>query len=84
MEKIMSLYSFVVDHGAEVSAILLALIALAQMITALTPTKTDDLAIERFGKYVRKILEFLKVPNVKSGGGTHPTLKEKSKGSENA
>lgn len=77
MEKLMSLYSFVVNHGAEMSAIILALIALAEMVTALTPTKSDDLAVERFGKYVRKLFEFLKVPNLKSGGGTHPTLKDK-------
>lgn len=48
-----------------VGALILALLVVAELVVRLTPTKTDDGAVERVGKVIRRVLDFLKVPNVK-------------------
>lgn len=52
-------------------AAILALLAFAEVVVRLTPTKTDDGVVERIGSVIKKILDFLGFPNNKSGGGTH-------------
>ncbi len=47
------------------SILLLGLEALAR----LTPTLSDDSALERIGKILKKIMDFLKIPNVKREDG---------------
>ena len=42
-----------------------AVVGAAEAVVRLTPTKADDGAVERIGKVVRQILDFLKIPNVK-------------------
>ena len=57
---------------------LLGLVAVAEVLASLTPTKKDDLAVERIGHYIKKVLKFLNVPNHKHGGGNHGVCKEES------
>lgn len=48
----------------EVVALVTAGIAFAEAVVRLTPTKTDDGAVERLGAAVKRILDFLRVPNL--------------------
>jgi len=41
------------------------LVGVAEIIVRLTPTQKDDGAVERIGYYLRKIMDFLKIPNSK-------------------
>ena len=47
-----------------VEAFSLSLLA-AELITRLTPTKTDDCFVERIGHLFRGIMDFVRVPNFK-------------------
>jgi len=40
------------------------LVAVAEVITRFTPTKVDDSILERIGKVIKGIMDFLKVPNI--------------------
>lgn len=85
MDLIKEIIAYVSVHGPALAAIVLGLLAVAEMIVRLTPTTKDDTAVERIGKLIRKLLDMMKVPNVKSGGGAHMKLEEKEKSkSENA
>lgn len=77
MDVIKEIIAYLMQHGPALAAILLALIGLAEMVVALTPTEKDDLAVERVGKWVRKFLEMVGLPNKKKGGGDHVKLKDK-------
>ena len=44
-------------------ALILALLAVAELIVRLTPTKKDDGVVQRIGGVIKKIFDFLKVPN---------------------
>lgn len=65
MEWLMSAWQFMTANWDKISGALLAFIALAEAITRLTPTEKDDGFVERMGAIIRKILDFLKVPNAK-------------------
>lgn len=56
---------WIVGHYMELGAIALAILGLGEMIVRLTPTEKDDGLVERFGFYIRKALDFLRIPNVK-------------------
>ena len=45
-------------------------ITAAEFVTRLTPTKSDDAAVERLGKMYGKLFDLLKVPNIKRKDGT--------------
>ena len=45
--------------------VIVGLISVAEVVVRLTPTKKDDGAVERIGYIVRKIMDFLKLPNLK-------------------
>lgn len=77
-EVIVSVYVYLKENGPELAAIVLTIVALGEMVVALTPTKTDDLFMERVGKWTRKFFEVTKIPNRKVAGGKHKTLKEKN------
>jgi hypothetical protein len=57
------------DHIEELSTIALAIIMLARMVVALTPSKTDDEKVVVVERWTRKILDLL------SGAHHTPTLK---------
>lgn len=44
-------------------ATILAFVTFAELAVRLTPTKTDDGAVERIGGMIRKLLDVMKVPN---------------------
>lgn len=54
--------------GANYAEILMALsmiVGAAEIITRVTPTKEDDSFVERIGKGLRKVMDLLRIPNVK-------------------
>lgn len=50
-------------HGADVATAILMLLGAAEIIVRLTPTATDDGAVERVGKAIKNILDKLGLPN---------------------
>ena len=65
MEWISSIVNFLMENFGKISATLLAALGLAEAITRFTPTEKDDGAVERIGAFIRKVLDFFKMPNVK-------------------
>jgi len=61
-----NLLAWTMNNYMEVFAILGMLVAAAEAIVRLTPTKKDDGAVERVGNILRRIMDFLKIPkNIK-------------------
>lgn len=81
MSFLTELIAYLTTHGPILVSAVLAFLTLAEAIVRLTPTEKDDGAVERLGKRIRQVLDMLdKVfPNLKKGGGKHPTLEEKEK-----
>lgn len=65
MEGIRSVITFFMENADLIVALVLAILSVLELAVRLTPTKTDDGAVERIGKIIRKALDFLKVPNIK-------------------
>lgn len=65
MEGIKAIITFLIENKAEIGLLVLTILSVAEMVVRLTPTTKDDGAVERIGAVIRKILDFLKVPNVK-------------------
>lgn len=63
MEALKNFMQFIVQNWGNISLAIMALVALAEAIVRITPTTSDDGAVERIGAIIRKILDFLKVPN---------------------
>ena len=61
----MDLLNFAKENYADILLICASLVAAAEVFVRLTPTKKDDSAVERIGGYLRKAMDFFKVPNVK-------------------
>lgn len=79
MNFVTELVAYLTTHGATIVALVMAVLAVAELVVRLTPTEKDDGAVERIGKRVRKIMDMLdKVfPNLRKGGGKHKALKDK-------
>lgn len=77
MELIKELVVWFSVNGPALVGAILGLLAVAETITRLTPTKKDDTAVERIGGVIRKFFDMLGVPNKKAGGGDHETKSEK-------
>jgi len=75
MEQVMGLYLWLQLNGATIVAIVIGMISVAEAIVRLTPTKADDGAVERVGKFVRNIFDILKVPNRAKDGGQFEDVK---------
>ena len=58
-----SIFKWIAENYLNLGTVLLAGVALAEAIVRLTPTKSDDGAVERIGAVIRKICDLLKVPN---------------------
>lgn len=54
---------FIVENYVGILGSIVALVAFAETVVRLTPTKSDDGAVARIGKIVSAICDFLKVPN---------------------
>jgi hypothetical protein len=53
------------DNFLNIIQIVTLVVVAAELITRLTPTKTDDGAVKRLGEQLDKLLTFLKVPNLR-------------------
>lgn len=62
MEQI---WAWLVANKEEVAALLLGLVAVAEIIVRLTPTQSDDGAVERMGAWIRRFLDAIGLPNKK-------------------
>lgn len=76
LEQIKILVDWFMLNGPALVGIILGLLAVAETIARLTPTKVDDTAVERVGKVIRSFFDMLGVPNKSKDGGTHPTVAE--------
>lgn len=63
MEKFKLVIEWLLANKEILAGIVLGLLAIAELIVRLTPTEKDNGAVERVGAVIRKILDFLKVPN---------------------
>jgi len=58
-------FDWLMENKEELALAVMTLLAFLEVVVRLTPTKKDDSAMERVGKVVRKVFDFLKIPNVK-------------------
>jgi len=65
MEFFMSVYGWLKVNYIDMFMALSMLVAALEMVVRLTPTKADDGFVERLGSWNRKIMDFLKIPNIK-------------------
>jgi hypothetical protein len=63
METMLQFWAWLSANLLEIGALVSALIAVAEAVVRLTPTKVDDGAVERIGKAIRSLLDMLRVPN---------------------
>jgi hypothetical protein len=56
---------WVMDNYAEMIQILGLIVVLGEMITRLTPTKTDDGFVTRLGHWIDTLAQLARVPNVR-------------------
>lgn len=63
MEKFKLAIEWLLLNKEALAVVVLALITFAETVVRLTPTKSDDGAVERVGKIVKKIFDFCKIPN---------------------
>jgi len=59
MESILPIIAWLQANMMELSAVLVSAIALAEAVTRLTPTTTDDGFVKRMGFWVDKLLSWL-------------------------
>lgn len=65
MEFITHIGQWLVQNYVELFTIVGLVLGAAEAITRFTPTTKDDAFLERIGSVLRKIMDFLKIPNVK-------------------
>jgi len=58
-------FDWLLANKEGIAATVISFIVLAETVVRLTPTKKDDGAVERVGAVIRKVLDFLKLPNLK-------------------
>jgi len=61
----MEIFKWLTANYQDVLLSVAAVVAAAEIVVRITPTKKDDSAVERVGAIVRKLMDFFKVPNVK-------------------
>jgi hypothetical protein len=71
MEALTEIVAYVKTHWYMILMTGSVFLLFAEMVTSLTPTKSDDLFVERVAKGYRKVLEFFKVPNIKKKDGSY-------------
>ena len=79
MKLLIEVYAYIKGNWYGIVLVVGAVLTLAEAIVRVTPTKKDDGAVERVGKWLRSAFDMASTvfPNLKKGGGKHPTLKEK-------
>lgn len=61
----MGLINFAWENIAQIGAIILAIVGVAEMIVRLTPTEKDDGFVQRVGSVIKFVLDALRIPNIK-------------------
>jgi len=61
----MEIFKWLTANYQDVLLALGAVVAAAEVVVRITPTKKDDGAVERIGSVIKKLLDFFKVPNIK-------------------
>ena len=61
----MVIFNWLMANYMELFLVLGGLVSVAEVVVRLTPTKKDDSAVERIGKLLRQVMDFLKIPNAK-------------------
>lgn len=56
-------YKWLWDHKAEIFGALAMIVGALEILVRLTPTTADDGAVERIGKTLKRIMDFLRIPN---------------------
>jgi hypothetical protein len=69
MGVILDLFYWFKDNYVEFFSSLGVIMVGIEMLVRLTPTKKDDTAAERVGEKLRKIMDFMKIPNPKLENG---------------
>lgn len=65
MENLAKAYQWVMANYENLFLALSALVAFAELAVRFTPTEKDDGFVERIGGYLRKVMDFVKLPNKK-------------------
>lgn len=55
--------SWIKDNYLNIFAVLSGLVAVAEVVVRFTPTEKDDGAVQRIGGYLKKVMDWLKIPN---------------------
>lgn len=63
MEKFQAIIQWIVNNYAACFAFLASIVVSAEIICRLTPTTKDDTVLEKIGKVLKGIMDFLKIPN---------------------
>lgn len=61
----MEVINFLKNNYENIFLVLSGLIGVAEVVVRITPTQKDDGAVERIGGFLRKAMDFFKIPNVK-------------------
>ena len=69
MAFLLDTWAWLSGNWPEMVAALTLLLASAEAIVRLTPTKADDGAVERVGKLLKWLFDLVKAPNVKLEDG---------------
>lgn len=62
----MQIVQWILANYPDVMLAMVGIVGAAEIIVRLTPTKKDDGFVERIGSVIRKVMDFLKIPNPKS------------------
>ena len=63
MEKFQSIVQWIINNYAACFTFVATLVVAAEIICRLTPTTKDDTVMEKIGKVLKAIMDFLKIPN---------------------
>ena len=58
-------FKWITENYVQLIYLAFAIISVAEIVVRFTPTEKDDGAVERIGYFVRKLADFLKIPNLK-------------------
>lgn len=64
MEKFIIIKDFLVANQIELVGVVMGMLAVAELIVRMTPTKKDDGFVQRIGNVIKKALDIVKIPNV--------------------
>ena len=75
MDLVKEVWAWMMANYAGILVSLSVIVVGLEGIVRLTPTKSDDSALERVGKAIHWLMDLLKIPNIKREGlkpsGTH-------------